>query len=136
MQLIAYLNFDGKCAEAFRFYERSLGGKIIMMQTFAESPMAGHVAAELGERIVHARLLVGDAVLMGSDSSSPQSQKPQGFAVSVQTTDPAEAERAFHALAENGTVQMPIQETFWAARFGMLVDRFDIPWMINCELPA
>jgi PhnB protein len=136
MQLIAYLNFDGTCAEAFQFYERCLGGKIVRMQTHADSPMADQVTPEWGDRIIHARLVAGDAVLMGSDTPPQSPRKPHGFAVAVQTADPAEAERVFHALAEGAAVQMPIQETFWAVRFGMLVDRFGTPWMVNCEGPA
>ena len=79
------------------------------------------------------RLTVGDQVMMGSDAPPGRYEEPKGFSVSVQIKDPAEAERIFQALAENGKVQMPIQQTFWAARFGMLMDQFGIPWMINCE---
>jgi PhnB protein len=76
---------------------------------------------------------VGDNVLMGSDAPPDHSAKPQGFSVAIQTHDPKEAERIFAALADNGTVTMPLQQTFWAVRFGMLVDQFGIPWMVNCE---
>ena len=85
---------------------------------------------------MHARLVVGDRVLMGSDVPPDHHDKPQGFSVSLGIDTPAEAERIFRALAEGGTVQMPLQETFWALRFGTLVDRFGIPWMVNCERPA
>jgi PhnB protein len=91
------------------------------------------VPAEWRSKILHARLVVGDQVLMGSDAPPDRQQKPQGFSLSISINDPAEAERVFHALVENGTVTMPFGETFWAVRFGMLVDRFGIPWMINCE---
>jgi PhnB protein len=77
--------------------------------------------------------VVGDNVLMGSDAPPDRFEKPQGISVSIQTDDPTEAERIFAALADNGLVTMPLQQTFWAIRFGMLVDRFGIPWMINCE---
>jgi PhnB protein len=136
MQLNAYLNFDGQCEAAFKFYEQALGGKIIAMMPFEGSPMADQVPPESHSKIIHARLTVGDQVLMGSDSMGPHAAKPQGFAVSIGVSDPAEAERIFHALSEGGKVDMPIQETFWAARFAMFVDRFGIPWMINCERPA
>jgi PhnB protein len=86
------------------------------------------------QEIMHARLVVGDKVLMGSDAPPSCSEDMKGFSVTLGITDPAEAERIFHALAKDGTVRMPIQETFWAARFGMLVDQFGTPWMINCEL--
>jgi PhnB protein len=133
MELITYLNFDGQCEAAFKFYERCLGGKIVTMMNHEESPIADQVPAAWGKRIMHARLHVGDSVLMASDSPPEHYQKPQGFAVSLQVKQPAEAERVFRELAEGGTIQMPIQQTFWAVRFGMLVDRFGIPWMINCE---
>jgi PhnB protein len=82
---------------------------------------------------MHASLKAAGAVLMGSDAPPDRYKKPEGISVSIHVKEPAEAERIFHALAENGSVQMPIQETFWSVRFGMLVDRFGIPWMVNCE---
>ena len=133
MELNPYLTFDGQCEAAFKFYERCLGGKIVTMMNHEESPIADQVPAEWGKRIMHARLTVGDSVLMGSDSPPEHYEEPKGFSVALQYKQPAEAERVFQALAEGGTVSMPIQQTFWATRFGMLVDRFGIPWMINCE---
>jgi PhnB protein len=133
MELNPYLTFGGQCEAAFRFYERCLGGKIVTMMNHEDSPIADQVSADWGKRIMHARLTVGDSVLMGSDSPPEHYQEPKGFSVALQLKEPAEADRVFHALAENGTIQMPIQQTFWATRFGMLVDRFGIPWMINCE---
>jgi PhnB protein len=135
MQLNPYLTFNGQCEAAFKFYERCLAGKIEMMLTFGNSPMANQVSAEWRNKIMHARLIMGDKVLMGSDAPPDRYEVPKGFSVSLSVDDPAEAERVFHALAEKGTVQMPIQETFWAVRFGALVDRFGIPWMVNCEKP-
>ncbi len=132
MQLNAYLNFRGQCAEAFKFYERCLGGKIVTMMTFADSPLAENTPPESLAAILHATLHVGDAVLMGADAPPEYFAQPQGFSVTVSIDDPKEAERIFEALAENGTIRMPIQQTFWAIRFGMLVDQFGIPWMINC----
>jgi PhnB protein len=84
---------------------------------------------------MHARLVVGDKVLMGSDAPPDRYDAPKGFSVSLSVDDEVEAERIFHALAQDGTVQMQLQETFWAVRFGMLIDRFGIPWMVNCERP-
>lgn len=133
MQLNPYLLFNGQCEAAFRFYERCLGGKIVAMMPHAGTPAEGQVPPEWREKIIHARLVVGDQVLMGSDAPPDHFEKPQGFSVSLGIDNPVEAERVFNALAENGTVRMPIQPTFWAERFGMLVDRFGIPWMINCE---
>ena len=82
---------------------------------------------------MHAGFAVGDTILMGSDALPERYQPPVGFSVSLDMKDPAEAERVFHTLAENGKVEMPIQQTFWSARFGMLTDQFGIPWMINCR---
>jgi PhnB protein len=133
MQLHPYLTFNGQCEAAFKFYERVLGGKIEAMMTHEGSPMADQVPPEWRKKILHARLHAGDGVLMGSDAPPDRYEQSQGFSVSLQIASTAEAERIFHALAENGKVQMPLQQTFWAARFGMLVDRFGTPWMINCE---
>jgi PhnB protein len=133
MQLNPYLLFNGQCEAAFRFYERCLGGKIVAMMPHAGTPAEGQVPPEWRDKIIHARLVVGDQVLMGSDAPPDHFEKPQGFSVTLGIDNPVEAERLFNALAENGTVRMPIQQTFWAERFGMLVDRFGIPWMINCE---
>ena len=133
MQLNPYLTFNGQCEAAFKFYEQCLGGKIEAMITHAGTPAEQHVPAEWRNKIMHARLIVGDEVLMGSDAPPERYKEPTGFAVSIQIDKPTDAERIFHALAENGKVTMPIQQTFWAARFGMLVDQFGIPWMVNCE---
>jgi PhnB protein len=133
MQLSPYLRFNGQCEAAFKFYERSLGGKIEAMMTHEGTPAAGQVPADWRKKILHVRLVVGDQTLMGSDCPPDRYEKPQGFSVSLDVKTPAEAERLFLALAEGGTVQMQLQQTFWAARFGMVVDRFGTPWMINCS---
>jgi PhnB protein len=133
MQVHPYLNFNGQCEAAFKFYAECLGGKLESMFPYAGTPGAEQVSADWQKKIMHARLNVDGCIIMGSDAPPSHFDKPQGFAVSLNFKDPAQAERAFHALEKNGTVRMPIQETFWAARFGMLVDQFGIPWMINCE---
>lgn len=136
MQLNPYLTFDGRCEKAFTFYAQCLGGTIDGMFTHGGTPAAEHVAPEWHDKIMHASLKVGDHVLMGSDAPPERYEAPSGFSVSLNFDDQAEAARVFNALAENGTVQMPLQETFWASRFGMLVDQFGIPWMINCAPSA
>jgi PhnB protein len=133
MQLNAYLVFNGQCEAAFKFYEQVLRGKILGMFTHAGTPAAEHVPPEWLNKIMHVTLKVGDSVLMGSDAPPDRYKKPEGFTVNIALNDVAEAERIFHALAENGTVGMPIQQTFWAERWGMLTDRYGIPWMVNCE---
>ena len=136
MRLNPHLNFNGQCEVAFKFYEQCLGGNIQTMMTWGESPMADQVPSEWRDRIIHATLIVGDTALGGGDAPPESYEEPRGFAITIQINDPAEAERIFHALAENGKVTMPLQQTFWAARFGMLVDRFGIPWMVNCGQAA
>jgi PhnB protein len=136
MQMNPYLTFSGQCEAAFKFYAKVLGGDIVAMIPHEGTPMADHVPAEWRSKIIHARMIAGDKVLMGSDAPPDRFEKMQGFSVTLGIDDPTEAERVFHALAVNGTVRMPIAETFWAVRFGMLVDQFGTPWMVNCEKPA
>ena len=135
MQFIPYLNFNGECETAFKFYERSLGGTADIRK-YGDSPMAKDTPPEWQGRVMHARLDVGDAVLMGSDRAPGQDEQSKGTYVSLAINDVAEAERIFKALADKGSIELPLQETFWAARFGMLVDQFGTPWMINCERAA
>jgi PhnB protein len=135
MKVNPYLSFNGNCAAAFRFYQKALGGTIPMTMTYGESPMCDQTPAEFRDKVMHTRLIAGDAVLMGSDAPPDRYQKTQGTTVALGVDSAEEAERIFHALAENGTVTMPISETFWAVRFGMLTDQFGTPWMINCEKP-
>jgi PhnB protein len=133
MNLNPYLNFEGTCREAMEFYAKVLGGKILTMMTFADMPGDQSCMPENRELIAHARLAIGDEQLMASDAPADRFEKPQGFSVTLNIKEPAEAERVYNALAEGGTVGMPLSETFWARKFGMLKDRFGTPWMINCE---
>jgi PhnB protein len=133
MKVNPYLLFNGDCEAAFKLYERVLGGKITLISRFEESPMAGQTPAEWGKKILHISMELKGQMLMGSDCPPGNYEKPQGFSVSINVTDPSEADYLFAALSEGGQVKMPIQKTFWAERFGMLEDRFGIPWMVNCE---
>jgi PhnB protein len=132
MEFNTYLFFNGQCADAFKFYAKVLGGKVETIP-YAGSPAEKDIPAEWRDKIMHARLSVGDAVLMGSDAPPAHYQKPQGFSVSASVKDVGEGERIFNGLSEGGQVQMPFTPTFWAAGFGMCVDRFGIAWMVNCE---
>jgi PhnB protein len=136
--IITYLGFDGQCEAAFAHYEKILGGKIVRMLRYSDAPPGAcpSQSPEIAKRIMHARMEVAGHVLMGADAPPEYATKPQGFSVNISVDDPAEAERIFHALAEGGTVKMPVGETFWAQRFGMLIDKFGTPWMINCEKKA
>ena len=136
MQLNAYLSFNGNCEEAFKFYEKALGAKIDGMMTHAASPMASQTPANWQNKIMHARLTVNGQVLMGSDVPSDRYQLPKGVSIALHVKKAEEAERIFQTLSVDAKVDMPLQETFWALRFGMLRDRFGIPWMINCEKAA
>jgi len=131
-----YLNFNGECEAAFTLYEKCLGGKIEMSMTYAGSPMAGEVPAEWGSKILHVTMSIGDLRLQGADAPPDRYQKPQGFSVALDLDDAARASRIFRELSDGGTVQVPLQETFWAGSFGMLTDRFGTPWIINCAKPT
>jgi len=135
MQLNTYFFFTGQCKEAFEFYAKVLGGKIEMMLPHTGSPAEQHVPAEWRDKILHARLVIGDNVLMASDAPPGRQSKTGGFAVNISLRDAAEGERIFRALEESGNVLMPYSETFWAERYGMLTDRFGVTWMVNVEKP-
>jgi len=135
MQLNPYLSFSGQCEAAFKFYAEALGGQVLMTLTYGETPMSDQTPADWRGKIAHTRMSVGGTMLMGSDSPPDRVEPMKGVTIALGIDEPAEAERVFHALAAGGTVTMPIQETFWARRFGMLTDRFGTPWMINCEKP-
>jgi len=135
VQITPYLMFNGNCAEAFKFYEKVLRGKIVMSMTHGDSPAAEHVPAEMQDKVIHVRLVAGGAVLMGSDSPPEYYAKPQGQYVSLIVDSAEEAERIYEAFSEGAAVTMPLEETFWALRFAMLTDKFGSKWMINCEKP-
>jgi PhnB protein len=134
MQVNPYLFFAGNCEAAFKYYEKILGGKIDAMMAHTGTPASAHVPPEWQDKILHARLVVGDWFLMASDAPPDRYQPMQGFYVTVGLDTPAEAERVFKAFSDGGTVRMPMEKTFWAERFGMCVDRFGTPWMINCDM--
>lgn len=139
MQLVTYLFFKNQAAEAFEFYRQCLGGKIVIKVTFGEMADGDKVAAEARDLMAHVRLAVGDAVLMASDWHMPSGEPYPGIhgnAVSLGVARPEEAERLFARLGEGGKVTMPIGETPWAHRFGMLVDGYGVHWMVTCEKEA
>lgn len=139
MQVNTYLGFNGDCKKAFQTYERVFGGKIAMMMTHGQSPMADKIPPEMKDRIMHVTLqLPGGGVLQGGDHPEGRAVKPAGFSVCATVKDKAEAERIFKELSDGAQVQMPMQQTFWSPAFGMLIDKFQVPWMVNCEgqMPA
>ena len=133
----AYLTFDGKAAEALDFYARVLGGKILFSMKYGESPMASQTPPEAKDRLMHATLEARGHQLMASDAPpGVPFEGHKGFALSVQESDAKAGEQLFNALADGGQVTMAYGATFWAAGFGMLIDRFGVPWMVNVENPA
>lgn len=129
--LDSYLLFDGRCAEAMRFYERILGGRLETLMTYGDSPEPQHCPAGAKDLVMHARLVVDGRALMASDIPPGLPPSPMGgFNLSLQYPGAPEARRIFDALAEGGQVRMAMQKTFWAETFGMLVDRFGTPWMV------
>jgi PhnB protein len=134
MKLRTYVNFAGTCAEAFRFYEKHLDGKIVMMMTHGQAPDQSQVKPEWKDAVLHARISIGDNELMGADIPNAQPMRSAYLSLSVQSD--AEAERIFSTFSEGGEVFMPIQETFFATRFAQLRDRFGINWMIIHERPG
>lgn len=135
MQVIPYLSFPGQCREAFQFYARALGGRVGAVMTYGESPVRDQLPAENHHWVMHSQLELPGAVIMGADGPPRQDPPGAGAHINVMVDTPAEAERIFAALLEGGAASMPMQETFWAHRFGMLVDRFGTPWMVNCLKP-
>lgn len=151
MQVNAYLNFNGNCAAALDFYARHLGGKVEHKMTWGEAPPMGGgesggsepgdqtgcagpaLPKDWNDKIIHARMTLGNAIIMVSDTPPGQFRPAQGIEMTLNVDAPAEAERLFSALSDGGTVKMPLMETFWAEKFGAVTDRFGIPWLINCE---
>jgi len=133
MKMNTYVNFAGKCAEAFRFYEKQLGGKIVMMMTHGEAPDQSCVNPALKDAVLHARISVGGTELMGADI--PTAEPMRSAYLSLLVDSDAEAERIYSVLSDGGQVFMAMQETFFATRFGQLRDRYGINWMILREQP-
>jgi PhnB protein len=136
MELSPYLNFNGNCSEAFKFYEKTLNGKIETLMTHGDSPMKDQVSADWRDKIMHVRLVVGNFALMGSDAPPQMFAAAQGSSVSLTVDSVAEGERIFAALSAGGKTHLPFQKTFWSPGFGMTMDRFGTPWMVNTTQPA
>lgn len=134
MKFTTNLVFKDNCEEAFRFYENVLGGKLIALIRVKDSPIAAEFPPESANMVLHAMLQVGEGILMGSDSppNCPGSGPMSGFHVHLHAETPESAETLFASLSHGGNILMPISETFWAHRFGVLVDRYGTPWMVNC----
>jgi PhnB protein len=136
MAFYPYLFFSGTCREAFNRYREIFGGDLAVMPMSEMPASEGPVPADQADLIMHAALTFGDSLLMGSDDPTGDGGPVKGVSVNYSVTDVAEAERVFDALADGGQVTMPMSETFWAPKFGMCVDRFGVPWMVNAEPAA
>jgi len=127
------LTFNGTCEAAFRHYEELFGTKLEFILTWGESPMAKEAPPEWAKKILYARLNIGGMSIAGGDALPGTDEQRSGFHLMISVDDAAEGEKLFRALADQGKVTFPLQETFWAAQYGQLTDRFGIPWEINCE---
>jgi PhnB protein len=135
MKLHTYLNYGGNCEEAFRFYQKHLGGKIGMMMTHGENPVSNDLPPDQKKAILHARITLGDTELLGSDVPSERFQPMRSAYLSLSLDSTGDAERIYALLSEGGEIFMPMQETFFAFRFAMLRDRFGTSWMLLHERP-
>ena len=131
MQMNPYLSFRGESEAAFKFYEQCLGGQPGAIFRYAGTPLTDQVPADWSDKVMHGSLTLGGTVLMGGDVAPDRYEEPKGFSLSLHVTSTADAERIFQELAKDGRVLLPLEKTFWTERFGMLVDRFGIPWLIN-----
>ncbi len=130
MQVEPYLFFEGRCEEALDFYRQALGAEVTALMRFKESPDPAMCQPGSEDKVMHAVLRIGDTAIMASDGMSSGQPAFQGFGLTLNMTDKAEAERAFTALSDGGQIQMPLAETFWSPLFGMVADRFGVLWMI------
>ncbi len=131
MKLDIYVNYKGNCKQAFSFYEEHLGGKIIMMSTFAEMPDAANIPAERKNDILHGRIAIGETVLMGADIPNAEPMRSAYLTLSLDSAE--EAERLYASLSEGGEIFMKMEQTFFASRFAMLRDKFGTSWMLLHE---
>ena len=128
-----YLFFDGRCEEALEFYRRAIGAEVTMLLRWKDSPDPQMAMPGAADKVMHARLRIGDTMVMASDGQNTGKPNFQGFSLSVTVRDEAEAERVFNALGQGGQVQMPLAKTFFSPRFGMVADRFGVSWMVYVE---
>jgi len=130
----AYIFFEGNCAEALKFYEKTLGAHVEMSMTYGETPAAAHVPPVLHDKVIHARLMLGNTAILASDCPPDKSAgKPGGYSLTLSVDSPETAEKVFAALTDGGRVTMAMNKTFFAEKFGQGGDRFGIPWMVICD---
>ena len=139
MPVLVYLNFDGNCRDALEFYRSVFGGEYMMITTFGEGPDAIGIADSDKDKIMHATLMIGDGVIMASDTPSnfgPPLSVGNNFSLTYPTQSKEETDELFAKISEGGTVTMPVQEQFWGAYFGACTDKFGINWQFNYEIQS
>jgi PhnB protein len=135
MKLNTYLNYGGNCAQALRFYEEHLGGKITAMSTYAQMPDQSNVPPDQKDKVIHARITLGGAEVMASDTPPDRFKPMRSVYLSLSVDANEEAERIYSLLSDGGEIFMPMAETFFAFRFAMLRDKFGTSWMIIHQRP-
>ena len=136
MKVQAYITFGGRCEEALEFYKKSIGAEVTGLMRWKESPDAAMKPPPgFEEKIMNAAFRIGETQLMADDGMGPKQAEFKGMSLVIEVADDAEAKRVFTALGEDGSVQMPLAKTFWTSSFGMLTDKFGVPWMVNVEAP-
>ncbi len=139
MHIESYVFFNGRCEEAIEFYQRALGAEVLMLMRNSDSPepaSPGALPPGSENKVLHASLRIGKSRVMASDGHCDGRPEFRGFSLSIAADTVAEAERMFNALAEGGTVQLPLAQTFWSPKFGMVADRFGLSWMVSVTTPA
>jgi PhnB protein len=134
MQVNPYLHYNGNCEEAFRFYEKAIGAKIEVIMHVEGSPAAEQMPPEMAKKVLHAQMTIDGEVVMASDAPPAHFEKMQGFSVCLQIEEPTQGAKVFAALSDGGEIRMPFGATFWSKGFGMCVDKFGVPWMVNCAM--
>lgn len=139
MKVEAYLFFNGRCEEAIEFYKTALGAQVEMMLRFHDMPTPheeGAIPPGMEDKIMHASLRIGDTLVMASDGNCADTARFDGFSLHIEAPSNEKADQLFHGLAENGTITMPLEKTFWSPYFGMVTDRFGVNWMVDVAVPA
>lgn len=130
MHVQPYLFFDGRCEEAIEFYKQAAGAKVEMLMRFRDNPDKSMCTPGSEDKVMHASFKIGDTAVMGSDGRNTGNPKFEGFALTIAGKDEAEVDRLFSALADGGSVTMALSKTFFSPRFGMLIDKFGVHWML------
>jgi len=133
MPVQPYLFFNGRCDEAIEFYQKALGAEVMMLMRFKQAPDQSMVRPETAEKVMHARLRIGDAIVLMSDGMCAGESKFEGFSLTLSLDSVEEVDRRFNALVDGGQVRMPLDKTFFSPRFGMLVDKFGVGWLVLVE---